>query len=389
MKYLSPLLLIAVLVLACQSEAPYPEDLAGKQALLKEQQKAYRAMEKRIAKLEHEIDSLSPNKKEKPRTLVTTLTVPRKKFDRFIDIQANVESDDKVMASSEIGGRLLTVTVKEGNYVRKGQLIATVDVETVNNQIVELETALDLAVDVYNRQKRLWDQNIGSEMQYLQAKNNKERIEKSLESVKFQLTKANVYAPISGVADMIFAKSGEVTGPGAPIIQILNTGVVKVVADVPDKYLTAVKRGELVDIRFPALDREMKAKVTLIGSSINPANRTFKVEVDVKNRDGVLKPNLMASMLIKDFSAKDAVVIPLELVQQEVGGNFYVFVKEDNAEGAVAQKVIIKTGESYNNEIIVTDGLKGGETLIVDGSRGLANNELIKIQTTSTKENNG
>ncbi len=391
MKYLFPLLLITVLVLACQPEKLTPEEfLKQQETLLKEKQKELRSLTKVIGKLENTIDSLNPeSEKEKPRTLVTTQDVSRKNFERFIDIQSNVQSDDVVMASSETGGRLLNVSVKEGSYVRKGQLIASVDMEAVNKQVDEVNKALELAADVYDRQKRLWDQNIGSEIQYLQAKNNKERLEKSLESVNYQLTKANVYAPSTGVVDMVFSKTGEMAGPGTPIVQILNTGVVKVVADVPEKYLKAIKRGEIVDIKFPALDREMKAKVSLIGSSINPSNRTFKVEVNIPNRDGLLKPNLLASMLIKDFSAKDAVVVPLELVQQEVGGSFYVFIQDKNADGAVAKKVIVETGESYDGEIIITKGLKGGEVLIVDGARGLANNELIQIQSTTTEENNG
>ncbi len=390
MKYLSPLILVVLLVFACQPEPTYPTDLVGKQNLLKEKQKELRAITKLIGKLELEIDSLDPNaKQEKPKTLVTTQSVKKKNFERFIDIQSSVESDDIVMASSETGGRLLSMTVKEGNHVKKGQAIAAVDLESVNKQIDELNKALELAADVYERQKRLWDQNIGSEIQYLQAKNNKERLEKSLETAKFQLTKANVYAPISGVVDMVFLKSGEMAAPGQPIIQILSTGTVKVVADVPEKYLTSVKKGEKVSIKFPSLDKEVQARVSLIGSTINPANRTFKVEVNVPNRGGILKPNLLASMLISDYAANDVVVVPLELVQQEVSGNSFVFIKSENSEGAIAKKVMVKIGESYNNEVIITEGLKGGEELIVDGARGLANNESITINETSSKEKNG
>jgi len=390
MKYLTPLLFLVILVFACQPKTMEPTDLAGKQMLLKEKQKELKALTKLVDKLQHEVDSLDPNiKKEKPRTLVTSKMVEQKDFTRFIDIQSNVQSDDVVMASSETGGRLINVNVKEGAYVKKGQLIAKVDMESVNKQIDELNKSLELAKDVYDRQKRLWDQNIGSEIQFLQAKNNKERLEKSLETVNFQLTKANVYAPISGVVDMVFAKSGEMSGPGTPIVQIMNTGTVKVVANVPEKYLTAVKRGEMVTIKFPSLDRETRARVSLLGSSINPSNRTFKVEVNVPNRDGLLKPNLLASMLLNDFSQKNAVVIPLELVQQEVSGRSFVYIKGNNEDGAFAKKVIVETGESYDGNIIITLGLKGGEELIVDGARGLATNELIKIVNPKTEETNG
>ncbi len=391
MKYLSSLLLIVFLTAACQPEKLSPEaHLKAQQTLLKEKQKELKDLAKLIGKLEQEIDSLDPNsKKEKPRTLVTSAVIETKDFVRFIDIQSSVKSDDVVMASSETGGRLLNVSVKEGTYVKKGQFIAKVDMESVNKQINELNKTLELAADVYERQKRLWDQNIGSEIQYLQAKNNKERIEKSLETANFQLTKANVYAPISGVVDMVFSKTGEMAGPGAPIVQILSTAVVKVVADVPEKYLTSVKRGETVSIKFPSLNRETKAKVSLLGNSINPSNRTFKVEVNIPNRDGILKPNLLASMLVNDFTEKNAVVIPLELVQQEVSGRSFVYIKGENEEGAFAKKVFVETGESYEGEIIITSGLNGGEEMIVEGARGLAMNELIKIVNPTIEKTNG
>jgi RND family efflux transporter MFP subunit len=389
MKYLITIFSVLVLVTACQPTAEYPADLAGKKTMLKERQKELREIEKLIAKLESEIDSLDPNSaKEAPKTLVTTEPVGVKNFKRFVDIQSSVQSDNVVMASSETGGRLLKVTVDEGSFVKRGQLIATVDLESVNKQIDELNTTLSLASNVYERQKRLWDQNIGSEIQYLQAKNNKERIEKSLETARYQLTKGKVYSPITGVVDMVFLKSGEMSAPGSPIVEILNTSKVKVVADVPEKFLKSVRKGQVVKVRFPALDREAEARVSLVGSTINPANRTFKVEVDIPNQDGLLKPNLLANMAIEDYSADSAVVIPLEMVQQEVGGSFFVFIQDKNAEGKpVAKKVYVKTGESYDGEIIVTEGLKGGEALIVKGARGLANNELIKVQTSTTASN--
>lgn len=390
MKYLSPIILLALVLVACQPPVEYPQDLEGKQAFLKTKQQELKTLRKEIEKLEYEIDSLTPDsEKEKPRVLVTSMPVEKKTFKRYINIQAKVEADDIVAASSETGGRIINLTVDEGSYVKRGQLIAKLDMETINKQIAEVETSLSLANDVYDRQKRLWDQNIGSEIQYLQAKNNKERLEKSLETLNYQLTKANVYAPISGVVDMVFSKAGEMTAPGSPIVQILSTGTVKVAADVPEKYLRDIKRGEMVTVEFPALDSEKNAKVSLIGRTINPGNRTFKVEVNVPNKDGLLKPNLMAAMLLNDFTAENAIVIPLELVQQEVSGRSFVFVKGMNEEGAYAKKIMVETGESYDGEIIIVSGLTGEEELIKEGARGLANNELIKIVEPSTEDSNG
>jgi RND family efflux transporter MFP subunit len=382
MKYLLSILILASLFLAsCQQAEKIPTDLDGKKTYLKTKQAELRNLQKEIAQLETDIEAIDPEaKKEKPRTLVTTQTVAKSDFNRFIELQAAVEAEDMVAASSETGGRITSLKVKEGQYVKQGQLIATTDLEQVKKSIAEIEKSLELAVDVFNRQKRLWDQNIGSEIQFLQAKNNKERLEKSLETIQYQLTKGNVYAPKSGVIEIVMAKAGEMVGPGAPIVQILNTSQVKVAANVPEKFLRNVKQGEMMTIEVPALDMKTKGRVTMLGRTINPANRTFKVEVNLPNPKGLLKPNLLANMLLNDFSAKDAITVPLELVQQEVSGKDYVYIKKDGAEGAMAQKIYVTTGESYDGNIIIKDGLQGGEELIVTGARGLASNALIKVQ---------
>ncbi len=387
-KNVSILFAMILVIASCQSPATeeWPVDLAGKKAMIKTKKAEIKAIKTDIEKLVAEVEVLEP-KPEKSRKLVTTSEITRKDFQRFVEIQSSIQSDNSVMATSETGGRLLSVTPTEGQYVKKGQLLANVDMESVDKQIAELEKSLELAVEVYDRQSRLWDQNIGSEIQFLQAKNSKERLEKSLESVRFQLTKANVYAPISGVVDKVFLKAGELAGPGMPIVQILNTSKVKVVADVPEIYLRSVKKGQTVRITIPALEKELNGRVSLLGTSINPANRTFSVEVNLSNSGGLLKPNLLANMYISDYAEKDVVMIPLEMVQEEVGGKSYVFVVEEGQEGTMAKKEYIETGESFEGEIIITKGLKGGEKLIIKGARGLTANELIKIENTSTETN--
>jgi membrane fusion protein (multidrug efflux system) len=382
MKYiLNILILTSLFLISCQPAAEIPTDLKGKKTYLKTKQTELRDLQKEIAKVEAEIEAIDPDaKKEKPRTLVTTQTVTRADFNRFIELQAAVEAEDMVAASSETGGRITSLKVKEGQYVKRGQLIATTDLEAVKKQIAELKKTMELTVDIFNRQKRLWDQNIGSEIQFLQAKNNKERLEKSLETVQYQLTKGNVYAPKSGVIETVITMAGEMAGPGTPIVQILNTSQVKVAANVPEKFLRNVKQGEMMSVEIPALEIKTKGRVTMLGRTINPANRTFKVEVNLPNPKGLLKPNLLANMLLNDFSAKNVITVPLELVQQEVSGKDYVFVKKDGTEGAMASKIYVTTGQSYDGNIIIQDGLQGGEELIATGARGMANNALIQVQ---------
>ncbi len=384
MKYLVPLFALAILLAACGQgagpESEHPESLEGKRTLLKEKQAELRAVTALITQLEEEIASLDPNAGEKTRRLVTTALVRRTDFQHFVEIQGSVQADDFVSVTSESAGRILRLTAKEGDNVRAGQLIAELDLEQLQKQIAEVEKSMELANTVYERQKRLWDQNIGSEIQYLEAKNGKERLEKSLETIRFQLTKSKVYAPVSGVVEQVLIQSGEMASPGAPILQILNPAKLKIVAAVPENYLRAVKRGEMVKVKLPALGLEQEARITLIGSTIDPSNRTFAVEADIASRNGLLKPNLLAAMLIKDAEQKDVVSIPLEMVQQEISGKDFVYIIGEGKDGAIAQKVYVKTGKSFNGIDVIDQGLEGGEELIIQGARGLAENEPIRVQ---------
>jgi len=372
------------MTIACQQEQQVdpnaiPTDLNGKKEFLKNKKAELRQLTQLIEKTEEEIEALIPDD-QKARTLVTTAKVALKDFERFVEIQAAVEADDMVAASSETGGRILQMAFKEGNSIRKGQLIAKIDLEQIDKQIAEIETSMTLAKDVYERQSRLWKQNIGSELQYLEAKNRVEGLEKRLETIRFQQTKANVYAPISGIIEMINLKQGELAAPGMPILQILNTNKVKVVADIPETYLGKVKRGEMVTIKFPALDKEIRAKISQLGRTIDPANRTFEAEINLNNSKGIYKPNLLAAMLINDFEAKNVPVIPVEIVQQEVSGKDYVYIKALGEKGEIAKKIYVETGENYNGEVIIKSGLTGGEEMIMEGARGLAENQLVKVE---------
>lgn len=381
MKHTLIILLTFLLIAACQQSGAdqWPDDLKGKKELVKEKRAALKELQADIKLLKDEIMELDTTQQEESRRAVKIDTIGAEDVSRFVEIQSVVEADDAVMASSETGGRITQMVVREGQNVRKGQLIASVDMQSVDKQLDELQTALTLAEDVFQRQSKLWEQNIGSEMQYLQAKNNKERIEKSMETARFQLTKANVYAPISGVVDMAMKEAGEVAGPGEPIVKIMNTYKVKVVANVPERYLPVVKRGQTVDIHFPAIEEDRTLKIASVGRTINPANRTFEAEVILLNKQGIFKPNLMAIMKLKDFEAKDALAIPLVLVQQEVSGKDYVYVKADGSEGAYAKKIYVTLGERSEGNVIITEGLTKGDLIIVEGGRGLAENELIEL----------
>jgi membrane fusion protein (multidrug efflux system) len=370
--------LIATILLSCgqPKENELPADLEGKKALLAQKTEELKTLEKSIADLKKEIETMDPGSK-KDILVVSIDTVKKEKFTRYIDLQGVVQSEDLVNAASDMGGRILQLSVKEGQKVSKGQLIARTDVESVRTQKDELNKALDLARDVYERQKRLWDQNIGSEIQYLQAKNNMERLEKNLLTIESQLKKSNVYAPISGVVDMVFLKQGEVAGPGVPIVQILNTYRVKVVSDVPENYLGKVKVGNKVDVFFPTLNKNVQKPITMLGRTIDPSNRTFKVEINVDNVYNDLKPNLLSVIKLNDYTLNDAIVVPLELIQQQVDGQKFMYVAENKNNQWSAKKVIVTTGESTEGKTIVSSGLQPGDKIIVKGARSITQGQLI------------
>ncbi len=364
--------------LACEPKNENPNDLDGKKELLIAKNAELKKLKTEIDSLEAQIAALSPVK-EKKRKPISLDTIRLQEFKRYVDVQASVQSSDYVNISSETGGRILMINAKEGQSVRKGQLIATLDLEAIEKQIQELEVSQSLANTVYERQKRLWDQNIGSEIQFLEAKNNKERLEKTIESLKLQLSKRNVYAPISGVIDREFVKQGEMTSPGMPLAQILNARKLKVVADVTEKYLGQVKRGDKVKIFFPAINKEIEQKITLIGRSIDPTNRTFKIEIDTPNPDGVLKPNLLADVSFNDFSQKEAIVVPISLLQEEVSGDQYMFIASKENGELVARKKVVEISESYNGNVIVTKGLNPDDLIILEGARSITDGEYLQV----------
>lgn len=354
------------------------DDLESKKALLSEKKAELQALEQEINLLSKEIKDLEPVRK-KPATPVEVLEINPKDFTRFVEVQGRVEADDFVNVSSEIGGRITSLLVEEGDYVRKGQLLATTDLETVEKQIAEIETQLELANTVYERQKSLWDQNIGSEIQYLEAKTRMEGLEKSLETLESQISKKNIYAPIGGYVDREFLQEGETASPGMPIIQILNTAEIKVTADIQENFLSAIEKGDSVTVRFPALNLSIDETVTQLGRTIDLNNRTFEIQIKTSSRSGQLKPNLLAVIRFKDFQAEDIISVPLDAIHEEVNGNKFVYIVNEESGRFTAKKSYVELGESNVNEVIIASGVRNGDKLITKGSKGISQGELVRI----------
>lgn len=378
MKNILLILLISALALSCGDQAIDMTDVKAVKAELAKKKAERQSLETEIAALNETILKLEP-RKEKAPILITTKLIELEDFNRMTEVQASVKSENQVFVSSETGGRLLSVLAKEGQYLNRGQLVATVDLQALKDQKAELQTSMSLAKDVYDRQKRLWDQNIGSEIQFLQAKNNLERLQKTMASLDTQLGKENIYSPISGVVDMEFLKAGELAAPGAPILQMFNPNRLKISADVPETYLGKIKRGDLVNITIPAINEEMTKKISLLGRTIDPSNRTFKVEVSTDSQKGKLKPNLLAELKFNDYAKQDAISVPLEIVQQEVTGKKFVYTATTKNGKNMATKTYVVTGEGYEGNIIIEEGLTAGDQIIIDGARSISNGDPITI----------
>ena len=275
-----------------------------------------------------------------------------------------------------MGGAITHVYVKAGDFVTKGQKIVTIDNSVLRNSIQEIEIQLETAKTIYERQKNLWDQKIGTEVQFIQAKTQVEALQRRITTLKSQDGMNIVTAPISGVVDEVRFKAGEMAAPGVGIVRIVNFSDLKVVANVPDTYAGTIAKGDMVKIKFPDLQKEISARLTFVSQTINQVSRTFVVEAKVPNIDKSLKPNLTAIININDQSKTGAIVIPQSFVQNTDQGNIvYVAVVEGNKKVAKARQVT--TGLTYDGKVEVKSGLLSGDMLITEGYQEIVDGQLI------------
>jgi RND family efflux transporter MFP subunit len=310
--------------------------------------------------------------------VVTAVEAQIGDFKHFVEVQGVVIAEDLVQVTSEIPGRIKQLFIKEGDRVTKGQKIAALDLESLGKQLDELQTALELAQTVYDKQKRLWEQNIGSEIQFLEAENGVERLKKSIATLEFQISKGIIFAPRGGVIEQVLLQTGEMAGGGMPIVQILDDNQLKVEGNVPETLLKSVGVGDEVEVEFPILEEKVKGVIRQIGRVIDPSNRTFKIEIDIPNQKW-LKPNLLAFILINDYSELDVLKVPLDLVQQDVSGDRYIMVMEEKGGSHLAVKRVVETGPAFGGEIVVRSGINASEMLIKEGARSLIDGQKITL----------
>ena len=330
--------------------------------------------------LNEKIDALDTNKKV---PLITTFKAKEEVFTHYLELQGNLETKQNLLIYPEMPGILENVYVKEGQSVKKGAILAKINDGGMSQQLSQLETQVELAKTVYERQKRLWDQKIGSEMQYLQSKTNYFAQQKSVEQLKSQIEKTTIIAPFDGVIDAVIKEKGSVIapGPGAEIFRIINLNNMYISTEVPERYIVSVTKGKKVKVEFPVLGETLVSSVRQVGSFINPNNRSFKIEVPVTNKNGNVKPNLTAKLQINDYTNTKAILIPQSIISENAQGDqfIYVVINKDANNEAVAKKVIIKTGKTQGDIIEVIANLEPGTEVVKEGARSVNNGQTVKV----------
>ncbi|MQP25184.1 efflux RND transporter periplasmic adaptor subunit [Flavobacterium sp. LMO8] len=314
-------------------------------------------------------------------TLITTLTAKDTVFNHYVELQATVQTKENLMLSAEFGGILQQVYVKEGQKVAKGQTLARVDDGGLSSQLAQMETQAALAKTTFERQENLWKQKIGSEIQYLQAKTNYNAQLKAVAQMKAQLAKTVIRAPFSGTIDEIASERGSVVGPGTPILRIVSLGNMYLEAEVPEKNIGTIKKGSDAIVNFPVLGETFNAKVTQAGNYINPANRSFMIQIAVPNKSGNIKPNLSSKIQLKDYSNSKAITVPISIISENADGEQFLYVAQnpDNKGNAIAKKVIVKVGLSQGELVEIVDGIKDGDLIIKEGARSVKDGQKVSI----------
>ena len=335
-------------------------------------------LEAEIKKLDAKLKDINP---ERNIPLVTAYEIEKDTFNHYLELQGSVETRKNVVLNAEMGGVLQRVYVEDGQKVSKGQTLAKIDDGGLSQQLAQMEIQRDLAKTTYERQKRLWDQQIGSEIQYLQAKSSYEGQVNAVNQMKSQLSKSVVSAPFSGVIDEIITEQGNVVSPGqTPILRLVNLDDMYIKADIPENYIQNVTKGKMVEVTFPVLGETIETKVKQTGSYINPNNRTFNAEIEVPNKNKNIKPNLTARVKINDYTNDNAILVPQNIISENSNGEQYLYILEKTEDDhATAKRVIIETGKSQGDNIEVLKGLNGGELIIQEGARSVKEGQTVKI----------
>jgi membrane fusion protein (multidrug efflux system) len=394
MKYKFILLILTIVLASCEGEKKNSlesilegnnlEAIRQKRAELVNDQEAIHS---KIKQLDAKIAKLDSTKNI---PLITTFKASHEEFNHMLELQGNVTTKNLIVITPEYNGILTNVYVKEGQKVSKGQVLAKIDDGGLGQQLAQLQIQADLAKTTFERQQRLWDQKIGSEIQYLQAKSTYESQNEAINQLKQQLAKTIVRAPFSGTIDDVITEQGNVVGAGqTPLMRIVNLDDMYIETEVPERYVSDVIMGKKVIVEFPILGKTIETYIRQASDFINPANRTFKVEIGIPNSEKSIKPNLTARLKINDYTSEKALLVPQSIISENAEGEQYVYVvKDKNSDGeGVATRVIIKTGKTQSDIIEILEGIEDGAELVKEGARSVKDGQTVKVLTIESKTN--
>lgn len=350
----------------------------GLKTQLAEKKKAMNTLKLEIEALEKTIAETDSSAVKDLRTAVKLEVIAPGELKNPFQLQGLVASERNVMVSAEMGGTITRVFVKDGQVVSKGQTLATLDGSAMAAQMAELKKGYELAVTSFEKQEILWKQNIGTEMQFLQAKNRKESLEKSLATAQIQLGKFTLKAPISGVVDQLLKNEGEILGPGMPFARVVDASQIKIQADVSESYLQSIKKGDEVEIFYPSLKKKSKEKIFSVGNYIHPENRTFSVYILPSGNLQDLKPNLLALITAYDFVKSNVISVPTKLIRNDGKGDYVLTAKIGTNGKMSVVKTPVEIEEKFSARSVIKSGLVAGDLLIVEGYQSVISGDEIK-----------
>jgi RND family efflux transporter MFP subunit len=324
-----------------------------------------------LTKIEAALGTLDVKKEE---ALVSVLAIKDTVFSHYIEIQGSVNTKENILVQPEYQGTLVALNVKAGQRVSKGQVLGRIDDAGLSQQVASLENQYALAKTTFERQKNLWNQKIGSEMQYLQAQTQMISAQRGVAQIKAQLSKTVIKAPFSGTIDEVFVEKGQVVAPSVQgLMRIVNLSNMYVSTSVPETYIGKLKVGTEVDVLLSSLGKTYKGKVRQIGNFINPNNRSFGIEVGVPNPENLLRPNQVANLKISDYISKDAIVVPTNVIQEDGQKNKFVYVvTNSNGKTGIAKKTILKLGQSSDNVTEILSGLSADDLIVTEGANAVS-----------------
>ena len=374
MRKLVSILILGIFLVSCGSD--------DSQSKLRKLESQRDELNEKISELKKEIVQSNGDSDNTKISYVEIKNIKSTEFKHYIKVQGTIESDNNILIPPQSPGIVKGIYVEKGDRVQKGQLLAELDGAIYESSIAELKTNLKLARTVFERQERLWNKKIGSEIQYLQAKTNKESLEQKLITVNEQYKLTKIISPISGTIDEILIKEGEAAAPGFGGIRVVQLSDLKIKAALSESYISNVKSGDLVDVTIPVLGKNMKLKIGAVSQVIDPKNRTFNVEITIPENESLIKPNMLVVLTINDYINPDALTVPVDVIQR-TGSEAFLFSAKKHPEFPnerwLVEKRIVKPGKYYDDVIEIKEGLKNNEHIVVFGFQDLADGQVVQI----------